>query len=106
MPKFPQGKGLDVVVVGFGKSGLDIARGLAKINGPEHPCTVVYRNDHWKLADWYPMGIPLINLIFSRFAVLGIHKPEQGFFLSLVATLTSPMRWTLMKLMESHTKIT
>ncbi|GJR80878.1 N-oxide-forming dimethylaniline monooxygenase [Tanacetum coccineum] len=99
-------KGKKVVVVGFGKSGLDISRGCAKINGPEHPCTVVYRNDHWKLSDWYPMGIPLINLIFSRFAALGIHKPEQGFLLNLVATLTSPVRWTLINLLESHAKIT
>ncbi|PWA84849.1 dimethylaniline monooxygenase, N-oxide-forming [Artemisia annua] len=67
MPKFPKGKRLDVfhrsaihslqytaldddaaeqlvkgkkvVVVGLGKSGLDIARGCAEINGPQHPCT-------------------------------------------------------------------
>ncbi|GJT71554.1 N-oxide-forming dimethylaniline monooxygenase [Tanacetum coccineum] len=134
MPNFPQGRGLDVfqgkavhssqyaaldndaaeqlvkgkkvVVVGLGKSGLDIARSCAEINGPEHPCTVVYRHDHWKLADWHPLGIPLINLVFSRFAVLGVHKPEQGFLLSLVATLVSPLRWTLLKLIESHAKLT
>nr|GEY95794.1 dimethylaniline monooxygenase, N-oxide-forming [Tanacetum cinerariifolium] len=134
LPKFPQGKGLDVfqgkaihslqyaaldddaaeqlvkgkkvVVVGLGKSGLDIARSCAEINGPEHPCSVVYRHDHWKLGDLYPLGIPMIHLIFSRFAVLGVHKPEQGFLLSLVATLLSPVRWTLMKLLESHIKIT
>nr|GFA21909.1 probable flavin-containing monooxygenase 1 [Tanacetum cinerariifolium] len=56
--------------------------------------------------DLYPMGIPLIHHIFSRFAVLGVRTLEQGFLLSLVATLLSPMRWTLMKLLESHIKIT
>nr|GEW24593.1 probable flavin-containing monooxygenase 1 [Tanacetum cinerariifolium] len=50
-------------------------------------------------------------VILSRGKVLMVISDESGpehpcFFLSVVATLTSPMRWTLMKLMESHTKIT
>ncbi|XP_076906754.1 putative flavin-containing monooxygenase 1 [Bidens hawaiensis] len=134
MPKFPAGKGLEVfrgktlhsqtfaemdhdaatelvkgkrvVVVGFGKSGLDIARECASINGPEHPCTIVYRRDHWKLANWYPLGIPFVNFIFSRFPVLLVHKPNEGFLLSLLATLLSPIRWGYWKLVETYAKIT
>ncbi|KAD3642191.1 hypothetical protein E3N88_31415 [Mikania micrantha] len=95
MPKFPEGKGPEVfqgqaihsmeysamdnnkaaelvkgkkvVVVGFGKTGLDIARECASVNGPEHPCTIVYRRDHWKMGSWFPLGIPLMNLISGRF---------------------------------------
>ncbi|KAJ0737434.1 putative flavin-containing monooxygenase [Helianthus annuus] len=119
MPKFPAGKGLEVfsgkaihsqtfaemdhdaaaemvkgkrvVVVGFGKSGLDIARECADINGPENPCTIVYRRDHWKVSNWYPMGIPFVNFIFSRFTMLMVHKPGEGLLLSLLATLLSPL---------------
>ncbi|KAI3694281.1 hypothetical protein L1987_77245 [Smallanthus sonchifolius] len=134
MPKFPAGKGLEVfrgkavhsqtfaemdhdaaaklvkgkkvVVVGFGKSGLDIARECAAINGPEHPCTIVYRRDHWKLANWFPLGIPFVNFLFSRFTVLLVHKPGESFLLSLLATLLSPLRWGFWKLVESHAKMT
>ncbi|KAI7747171.1 hypothetical protein M8C21_006614 [Ambrosia artemisiifolia] len=134
MPKFPDGKGVEVfrgkaihsqtfaemdhdaaeemvkgkrvVVVGFGKSGLDIARECASINGPEHPCTVVYRRDHWKLSNWFPLGIPFVNFIFSRFIVLMVHKPGEGFLLSLLATLLSPVRWIMWKLVETYAKMT
>ncbi|KAL8196516.1 hypothetical protein R6Q57_024811 [Mikania cordata] len=132
MPKFPEGKGPEVfqgqaihsmeysamdnnkaaelvkgkkvVVVGFGKTGLDIARECASVNGPEHPCRIVYRRDHWKVGSWFPLGIPLMNLISGRFRELLIHKPGQGFLLSLVATLLSPLRWTIWKLLEMYVK--
>ncbi|XP_035830349.1 probable flavin-containing monooxygenase 1 isoform X2 [Helianthus annuus] len=134
MPKFPAGKGLEVfrgkaihsqtfaemdhdaaaemvkgkrvVVVGFGKSGLDIARECADINGPENPCTIVYRRDHWKVSNWYPMGIPFVNFIFSRFTMLMVHKPGEGLLLSLLATLLSPLRWVVWKFVESYAKMT
>ncbi|KAI3714238.1 hypothetical protein L1987_72835 [Smallanthus sonchifolius] len=38
-------KGKKVVVVGFGKTGLDIARECAHVNGPENPCTVLPKFD-------------------------------------------------------------
>ncbi|CAI9275761.1 unnamed protein product [Lactuca saligna] len=62
-------RGKRVVVVGFGKTGLDIARECSSINGPEHP-------------------------LYS----------SEGFLLSLVATLLSPLRWGVSKLVESHIK--
>ncbi|KAK9076089.1 hypothetical protein SSX86_004422 [Deinandra increscens subsp. villosa] len=112
-------KGKRVVVVGFGKSGLDIARECSTINaklpdfttgsrkaGLEYPCTIVYRTDHWKLANWFPMGIPFMNILFSRFTVLLVHKPGESLLLSLLATLLTPVRWAFWKLAETHAKMT
>ncbi|MFS8031752.1 putative flavin-containing monooxygenase [Helianthus anomalus] len=84
-------KGKKVVVVGFGKSGLDIARECSSINGPENPCSIVYRRDHWKLSRWFIWGIPLVDIMFSRSTMLSVHKPGEGFLLSLLATLLSPV---------------
>ncbi|XP_076949762.1 putative flavin-containing monooxygenase 1 [Bidens hawaiensis] len=97
-------KGKKIVVVGFGKTGIDIARECASVNGPEHPCTIVYRHDHWKLGSWFPWGISLQALIYSRFQQLLFHKPGEGFFLSLVATLLSPLRWAVLRLLETYIK--
>ncbi|GJV70573.1 augmin subunit 5 [Tanacetum coccineum] len=41
---------------------LNIARGIFAFNGPEHPCMIVYRKDHWKLRNWFPWGIALALL--------------------------------------------
>ncbi|KAI3824867.1 hypothetical protein L1987_06339 [Smallanthus sonchifolius] len=97
-------KGKKVVVVGFGKTGLDIARECSSINGPEHPTTILYRRDHWKLPDWAPWGIPLTFLYLNRFSELLIHKPGEGFLLSVIATLLSPLGWGVSKFVESHIK--
>ncbi|XP_076937146.1 putative flavin-containing monooxygenase 1 [Bidens hawaiensis] len=97
-------KGRNVVVVGFGKTGLDISRECASVNGPEHPCTIVYRRDHWKLPDWAPWGIPLTYLYLNRFSELLVHKPGEGFMLNMLATLLSPLRWGVSKFVESYIK--
>ncbi|KAI7728402.1 hypothetical protein M8C21_016225 [Ambrosia artemisiifolia] len=95
-------KGKKVVVVGFGKTGLDIARECASVNGPEHPCTILYRHDHWKIGSWFPWGFPISSFLFSRFRELLIHKPGEGFLLSFVATALSPLRWAIWKLLEIY----
>nr|GEW32315.1 probable flavin-containing monooxygenase 1 [Tanacetum cinerariifolium] len=97
-------KGKRVVVVGFQKQGLDIAMECSSVNGTENPCTVVYRKDRWKLPDFSPWGIPLQYLYLNRFSELMVHKPGEGFLLSLLATLLSPLRWGISKLVENHIK--
>ncbi|XP_071703793.1 probable flavin-containing monooxygenase 1 [Rutidosis leptorrhynchoides] len=132
MPKFPAGKGPDVfkgqaihameyaamdnhqavefvkgkkvIVVGFGKSGVDIARECMSINGTEHPCTILFTRNHWPLLAWNAWGIPIMLLYFNRVSQLMFHKPGEGFLLSLVATLLSPLRWGVSKLVESEMK--
>ncbi|KAK9057856.1 hypothetical protein SSX86_022695 [Deinandra increscens subsp. villosa] len=97
-------KGKRVVVVGFQKQGLDIAMECSSVNGTEYPCTVVYRNDRWKVADFSPWGIPLTYLYFNRFSELMVHKPGEGLLLALLATILSPLRWGISKLVEAHVK--
>lgn len=97
-------KGKRVVVVGFQKQGLDIAMECSSLNGPENPCTVVYRKDRWKISDFAPWGIPLQYLYLNRFSELMVHKPGEGFLLGMLATLLSPLRWGISKLVEIHIK--
>ncbi|PWA45759.1 dimethylaniline monooxygenase, N-oxide-forming [Artemisia annua] len=97
-------KGKKVVVVGFGKTGLDIARECSSVNGLEPPTTIVYRRDHWKVCDWAPLGIPFSYFYCNRFSELLVHKPGEGFLLSLLATLLSPLRWGVSKLIETYVK--
>lgn len=59
--------------------------------GPNKPCTVLYKTEHWNLPNSHPWGIPLHFLYMNRFAELLIHKPGEGFFLYLLAVLLSPI---------------
>ncbi|KAM3291999.1 hypothetical protein P3S67_020288 [Capsicum chacoense] len=47
-------KGKHVAVVGFQKSGMDIAMECSTVNGIERPCTVFVRTPHWNLPDFSP----------------------------------------------------
>ncbi|KAM3376731.1 hypothetical protein P3S68_009144 [Capsicum galapagoense] len=97
-------RGKHVAVVGFLRSGQDIARECSMVNGIEHPCTVVIRTLHWNLPDYFPWGFNLGYLYLNRFSELMVHKPGEGHFLSLLATAFSPLRWGFSKFVESYIK--
>ncbi|KAK4378163.1 hypothetical protein RND71_000027 [Anisodus tanguticus] len=84
-------KGKHVEVVGFRKSGMDIAMECSTVNGIECSCTIVIRTPHWNLPDHFPWGLSLGYLYQNRFSELTVHKPGEGLFLSLLATTLSPL---------------
>lgn len=91
-----------IAVIGSQKSAFDIAAECASANGIKKPCTMVQRTPHWFLPDFNIWGISLAFLYFNRFSELLVHKPGESFFLSLVATLFSPLRWAISKFVESN----
>ncbi|XP_022140536.1 probable flavin-containing monooxygenase 1 [Momordica charantia] len=95
-------KDKQITVVGFQKSALDLAMECANANGPEKPCTVLYKTKHWNLPDHRPWGIPLTFLYMTRFSELLIHKPGESFLLYLLAVILSPIRWLFSKIVETH----
>ncbi|GAA0171813.1 oxygenase [Lithospermum erythrorhizon] len=91
-------KAKNPVVVGLGKTAIDIAMACSAANGIENPCTVLYRTVHWAIPGDLP--VPLGYLLLNRFSHLIVHKPEEGFLLKVLATILSPLRWAISKYVE------
>ncbi|KAI9117566.1 hypothetical protein K1719_011732 [Acacia pycnantha] len=89
-----------VTVIGSQKSAYDIVAECTSANGTKKPCTMVQRTAHWFLPNFNIWGINFAFLYLSRFFELLIHKPGESFFLSLVATLFSPLIWAISKFVE------
>ncbi|GAA0160894.1 hypothetical protein LIER_39126 [Lithospermum erythrorhizon] len=77
------------VVVGFGKTAVDIAMACSAANGTENPCTMLYRSVRWIVPGDLP--IPVEYLFLNRFSELQVRKPEEGFLLKILATILSPL---------------
>lgn len=84
-------KGKRVTVVGLQKSALDIVMECTRANGPDIPCTLVYRREHWTVPDYMPWGFPLALLYLNRFAEVLLHKPGEGWINNVAAALLSPL---------------
>ncbi|KAG9140907.1 hypothetical protein Leryth_010438 [Lithospermum erythrorhizon] len=87
------------VIVGLGKTAIDMAMTCSATNGVENPCTLLYRSVHWNLPSDLP--IPFGYLFLNRFSELLVHKPEEGFLLGFVATMFSPLGWAISKYVET-----
>ncbi|KAM7257313.1 hypothetical protein ACFE04_013054 [Oxalis oulophora] len=94
-------KGKRVIVVGFHKSALDIAMECSLVNGTQHPCTLIYKNEHWHATDHSVYGF---SQKINRFSELFFDKPGEGYIASLVATISYPVLWAIAKIIESNLK--
>ncbi|CAN6442300.1 unnamed protein product [Victoria cruziana] len=92
--------GKRIAVVGFLKSGMDIATKCANNNGVEFPCTLICRKHLWHFPRTFGWTVALGFLYGTRFSELLHHKPGESRLLSMLATVLSPLAWSLNRLVE------
>jgi len=84
-------RGKRVAVVGAGKSAMDTVAQCAVANGVRYPCTMVYRSAHWMVDPKVARRVKFFTFTSCRWTELMVHKPGEGFLLSLLATMLSPL---------------
>ncbi|KAJ6717034.1 FLAVIN-CONTAINING MONOOXYGENASE 1-RELATED [Salix koriyanagi] len=108
IPEFPPDMGPEAfhgdVIHAMDYANMDYESARDFSNGVEHPCRVLYRTEHWNIPDYIPWGVPLAYLYLNRFSELMVHKPGEGFLLSLLATILAPLRLAFSKFVESDVK--
>ncbi|KAK7411822.1 hypothetical protein VNO78_03263 [Psophocarpus tetragonolobus] len=97
-------KGKKVVVVGFKKSGIDLAMECAMANqGPEgQPCTMIVRTSHWIVPHYWIWGLPFSMFYSTRSSQFLHERPNQGLVKALLCLLLSPLRSGISKFIESY----
>uniref|UniRef100_A0ACD5YF76 Uncharacterized protein n=1 Tax=Avena sativa TaxID=4498 RepID=A0ACD5YF76_AVESA len=98
-------KGKSVTIIGSGKSAFDIATEVAKVNGTAQPCTITYRTRHWLVDKSSIWGVNLSYFYLNRISQLLVHKPGEGFLYYILASLLSPLRWAITKVIEAYFKL-
>ncbi|OEL29495.1 putative flavin-containing monooxygenase 1 [Dichanthelium oligosanthes] len=96
--------GKRVAVVGAGKSAMDTVAQCAEANGSRYPCTMVYRSAHWMVDPKVARRVKFFTFTSTRLTELMVHKPGEGFALSLLATMLTPLRWVMSKVTEAYYK--
>nr|XP_027192978.1 probable flavin-containing monooxygenase 1 [Cicer arietinum] len=97
-------KNKKVVVVGYKKSGIDLALECAMANqGPEgQPCTILVRTLHWTIPHYWIWGLPFFLFYSTRSSQLLHERPNQGLLRALLCFMLSPMRHGISKFIESY----
>ncbi|CAM6127441.1 unnamed protein product [Calypogeia fissa] len=97
--------GKKVVVVGFGKTALDIVTEVANAQKAASggTCIMLFRRTHWMFPHQMPMAfgyIPFMYLCYTRFGELFAPKPNQGILQRILQFLFRPLRWIMWKTVE------
>ncbi|BFG18032.1 hypothetical protein CerSpe_043060 [Prunus speciosa] len=97
-------KGKKVAIIGYKKSGIDLAMECAEANqGPDgQACTMVIRNLHWTVPSYWIWGLPFFLFYSTRSSQFLHERPNQSLFRALLCLLSSPMRMAISKFIESY----
>ncbi|RLN12345.1 hypothetical protein C2845_PM09G13380 [Panicum miliaceum] len=96
-------RGKRVAVVGAGMSAMDNRRSVRR-GQRRYPCTMVYRSGHWMVDPKVAWRVNFFTFTSTRWTELMVDKPGEGFVLSLLATMLSPLRWVTSKVTEAYYK--
>ncbi|KAI6679785.1 hypothetical protein NL676_033666 [Syzygium grande] len=97
-------RGKKVVVVGYKKSGIDLAMECAEANqGPDgKPCTMIVRTRHWIVPHYWVWGLPFFLFYSTRFSQFLHERPNQSLLKTLLCLLFTPLRRGVSKFIESY----